>query len=350
MKKLLFNLILSLIVLVFTGCKQDQSPAPLKFKAYEHNPILIPGEHGSWDESTLIGPQVYWFDSLYYMFYSGMNQSGKMSVGLAFSKNGIDFRKNEGNPILFPDGEGYDAWLAAGEILLQHDGVWTMYFGAGELIRYGPGQSIGRATAEKLTGPWTKGEEPILATGSFGEWDEGFIFPSSLTRLKDGTLGIYYTGGNDFQGELIIHTGLAVSSDGITWTKYDNPETRQHPFAESDPVMTATNITDWDSHGSWGPFVYESWEGYNMYYSGSRFKNHNQECAIGFAWSKDGIHWERFQGNPIFGIEDDPYLTNISERVIIEDSWLVFRDTICYMYYDYGVVVGKIGVAMVNVK
>ena len=28
------------IILSLSGCKQDNSPAPLKFKAYEHNPIL----------------------------------------------------------------------------------------------------------------------------------------------------------------------------------------------------------------------------------------------------------------------------------------------------------------------
>ena len=334
-----------LLILLIVACRQEISHSPLHFTGYEHNPILTPGEPGSWDELALIGPQVYWLDSLYYMFYQGMNQSVKMSVGLATSKNGIDFEKYEGNPILSPDGEGYDAWLVAGEILLHHDSIWTMYFGAGELIRYGPGQSIGRATADIITGPWIRDEKPVLKTGSIGEWDEGFIYPSSLVQLEDGTFRIYYTGGGDFQRELLTHTGIAVSSDGKNWIKYNNPETSQHPFAESDPVLPLGEKSEWDSYGSWSSFVYKNHEGYCMYYTGLIYKDGNQECSIGFAWSKDGIHWEKFQDNPIFGVEDDPYLTTIPERAIIEDSWLVFRDTICYMYYDYGVIVGKIGVA-----
>ena len=38
MKKLIFNLVLSLFILVLSSCRQDNAPAPLKFKGYEGNP------------------------------------------------------------------------------------------------------------------------------------------------------------------------------------------------------------------------------------------------------------------------------------------------------------------------
>ena len=31
--------------------------------------------------------------------------------------------------------------------------------------------------------------------------------------------------------------GYATSSDGIAWTKYDDPSTTAPPYAESDPVL-----------------------------------------------------------------------------------------------------------------
>jgi sucrose-6-phosphate hydrolase SacC (GH32 family) len=298
----------------------------------------------------MIGPQVYRHDSLYYLFYTASNVNGKAAVGLATSKDGYHFEKYEGNPILAPDGTGYDAAMVAGYVLLHYDSIWTMYFGAGELARYGPGQSIGRATAKQITGPWVRDEKPVLTTGSMGEWDAGFIFPSSFIKMEDGSYRIYYTGGGDFRGDVITYTGLATSADGISWKKYNDPGTHQHPYADSDPVLPAGNKNDWDSHGSWCAFVYKNQAGFNMYYTGSNFKKAYPECSIGFASSKDGILWKKFLKNPVFTVKDDPFSANAQRDTIIEGSWLAFQDTVCFMYYDYGVIVGKIGVAMVHIN
>ena len=350
MKKLIFNLILGLFILSLSGCKQDYTPVPLKFTAYDHNPILTPGEPGSWDELMVLAPQVYRHDSMFYLFYTASNISNKVCIGLATSKDGFYFEKYEGNPILAPDGIGYDACLVADAILLQHDTGWVMYFGAGELARFGPGQSIGRATASAITGPWAKDEKPLLMTGSMGEWDAGFIFPGSIVELDDGSYLMYYTGGGDFQGEVITHTGLAISADGITWKKYNDPATGQHPFLESDPVLPAGNKNEWDRHGTWMAFVYNTPEGFNMYYTGTTYIKGLEKSSIGFASSLDGIHWIRYKNNPVYFNDDDPFLANILEHKVIEGSWLVFHDTICYMYYDYGVLIGKIGVATAVLK
>ncbi|MEZ5195153.1 MAG: hypothetical protein R2764_01745 [Bacteroidales bacterium] len=350
MKKPIFNLILSLIILVLSGCKHDNSPPPLKFTAYTHNPILTPGDSGSWDELMVLAPQVYRHDSLFYLFYTASNIVGKAAVGLSTSKDGFHFEKYTGNPILASDGSGYDAYLVAGAILLQHDTGWVMYFGAGELARYGPGQSVGRAIAPEIKGPWIKDEKPLLTTCSMGEWDAGFIFPGSIVELNDGSYHMYYTGGGDFLGENITHTGMAFSGDGVYWKKYNDPTTGLHPFLESDPVLTAGNKKDWDSHGTWMAFVYNTPEGFNMYYTGTTYIGTLDIGSIGFATSIDGIHWTKYPNNPVYSVKDDPFVANISKQAIIEGSWLVFRDTVCYMYYDYGVVVGKIGVATAVVK
>jgi predicted GH43/DUF377 family glycosyl hydrolase len=339
-----------LLLLQITACNTDNSQIPLKFKAYERNPVLSPGEPGTWDELMLLAPQVYRHDSLFYLFYTASNNIGKAGVGLATSKDGFYFEKYDGNPILAPDGKGYDAYLVADAILLQKDTGWVMYFGAGELARYGPGQSISRATSSCIMGPWIKDEKPLLTTGSMGEWDAGFIFPGSIVELNDGSYRMYYTGGGDFQGEVITHSGLASSDDGITWKKYNNPATGQHPFFESDPVLPAGNNKEWDSHMTWMAFVYNTPKGFNMYYTGTTYIKGLDKSSIGFASSGDGIHWTKYLDNPVYRVEDDPLLANIRKDAVIEGSWLVFRDTVCYMYYDYGVIVGKIGVAMARVK
>lgn len=345
MNKLIFILVLSLIILVLSGCRHDNAPVPLKFKGYEGNPILVPGEPGSWDDLLLIAPQVYWYDSLFYLFYTAGNTHSGGAIGLATSLDGIHYSKFEGNPVLAPDGSGYDAWQVSGSVLLKYDTIWHMYFNAAELIRYGCGQSIGHAVAASITGPWIKDEKPVLTTGSIREWDGGFMFPGSFIRLADGSYRIYYTGGGDFEGDFVSYTGMAFSMDGINWKKYNDPATPHHPFAESDPVLPTGDKKAWDSNGSWFPFVYEMNGGYNMFFTGLTFRNRYEESSIGFATSNDGIHWKEYPHNPVFSVKDDPFAATFGTDAIIGDSWLVFRDTICYMYYDYGVIVGKIGMA-----
>jgi hypothetical protein len=64
---------LCLPFLVFAGCKQDSSPPPLKFKGYEGNPVLTPGEPGSWDDLMVGLPNVIIENNIFYLFYMGGN-------------------------------------------------------------------------------------------------------------------------------------------------------------------------------------------------------------------------------------------------------------------------------------
>ena len=44
-RQLTFSMI-SLILALMAGCRQEDSAIPLKFKAFENNPVLSPGEIG----------------------------------------------------------------------------------------------------------------------------------------------------------------------------------------------------------------------------------------------------------------------------------------------------------------
>jgi hypothetical protein len=43
--------------------------------------------------------------------------------------------------------------------------------------------------------------------------------------------------------------GYATSTDGIMWTKYDNPATTNPPYAESDPVLVPGSPGTYDDEG-----------------------------------------------------------------------------------------------------
>ena len=237
MKKLIFNLILSLIILAISSCKQENSPVPLNFKGYEGNPVLAPGEPGSWDDLYVFCCDVLAYNDTIYLYYTGDSKSGRRALGLATSTDGYKFEKFNGNPILAGDGEGFDAFGVGQAQVINNDSLWVLYFNAREIVGWSAGPSFGRATSKFLNGPWNKIDNPVLTSGKPGEWDSDFIKTGPVLRKDDGSYIMYYSGGDDLASFTNFYIGMATSKDGIAWKKYNNPETVQHPFADSDPIM-----------------------------------------------------------------------------------------------------------------
>ena len=125
-----------------------------------------------------------------------------------------------------------------------------MYYNAQDLVTFAPGHYAGRATATSLTGPWIKSEKPVISSGHAGEWDAGFIIPSSVLNLDDGSYVMFYSGGEDIPLFDNFYVGMATSTDGIKWKKYNDPATIDHPYAESDPVLMPAilfSVVSWQS-------------------------------------------------------------------------------------------------------
>ena len=112
---------------------------------------------------------------------------------------------------------------------------------------------------------------------------------------------MWYTGGrsatpNGFTTQI----GLATSSDGINWVKYDDPATTEPPFAASDPVLSAGVLGfDWDGGITAFASVLQTSSGYEMWYIGTKS---GQNHWVGYATSVDGISWEKWPDNPIIGM------------------------------------------------
>jgi len=337
------KIISGLIFLIFaqSGCRQDTTSSPPEFKAYKYNPILTPGKPGSWDELIIVSPQVILHENIFYLFYMGCNEAGNMAVGLATSTDGFNYSKFEGNPVLAPDNSGFDAFEVGPGIIQKEDTGWVMYYSCNELAGYAPGISVGRATAIQLTGPWIPGNEPVMIVGKKGEWDDGFIIPCSVLKIKDGSLRLYYTAGREFTTWDDIYIGMASSKDGVIWKKYNDPATIQHPFAESDPIFFTGKEGEWDDKNVWMANVSKYINGFRMYYGGSDGKID----AIGYAESRDGVHWQRHYRNPVYEGKEDPDTKKVDGSFLVTNPFLLILDTICLLYYDHGFPQGTIGVA-----
>lgn len=93
-------------------------------------------------------------------------------------------------------------------------------------------------------------------------------------------------------------TGLAYSSDGITWSAYG-----------SQPVLIPSgNSSEWDGQYIYRPSVVYVQGIYHMFYSGSDgitdSGGNSTAHGIGHATSPDGINWTLDSNNPIFYINE----------------------------------------------
>jgi predicted GH43/DUF377 family glycosyl hydrolase len=167
--------------------------------------------------------------------------------------------------------------------------------------------------AEGPKGPfhWEAAVQPVL---SFGDWDSGDVLNPSVVRFQDEYLN-YYSG---YDGRT-WNTGLAVSSDGIHWTKRGKifgPDAGNgsalvrggkifYWYQTGSPVQIALDGSivlkagprgSWDELGVADPYVIERNGELYLYYLGM---DRARRQRLGVARSQDGRVWEKLISNPI---------------------------------------------------
>jgi len=182
---------------------------------------------------------------------------------------------------------------------------------------------------------WHIRPDPIIDVGPPGSWDETHCVDPA-TVLVNGRVYLYYTGVNPRVDRSVM---LAVSDDGIRFTKYDKnpvipgggaPEVVYHdstfylyfwwpvPNKKGFQIHYATSRDGYHftepsrepaisvgPEGSWESFTVETQrifsEGglFYMVYCGSD-RNKDYPWNAGLATSEDLIHWEKYPNNPIF--------------------------------------------------
>lgn len=336
MKKSFTLSLLGIILYLLPGWNGAIAQEPLDFTGYNGNPVLTHGP-GSYDNDLLVAPYALWDNGTFYLFYAG-----NAGVCLATSSDGDIYTKFAGNPILTPSGTGFDSLGAGGGPVLKVGQQWVMYYGARQYPGWGPGESVGRATADSLTGVWERSSDPVLTIGSPGEWDAGLISATSVLPLDTGGFIMFYYASDDFNNVWLM--GMATSADGITWTKYNDPSTTDPPYAESDPILPAGSLGQFDEWGVTGAGVLRMGGFYHMYYSAlGPDPSTGYRSDVGYAYSTDGITWDRWPENPVYVQEDDPYLDPAT--MIFEQACILLQDETVYLFYDYGVIENSLGMA-----
>ena len=114
------------------------------------NPILELGAYGAFDENGLGEPAVWISHGYYWMLYTGRDRSEVRRLGLARSRNGVDWEKL---PQVFSGDQPWDSKVVCDPtVLLTNDGV-RVWFGGGDVAvpDHGIHGAIGFAVLEPMS-------------------------------------------------------------------------------------------------------------------------------------------------------------------------------------------------------
>ena len=315
------------IIIVFVSpiiAQDEENTSP--FTVVQHEPVIPHGDFGEWDRKYTDPGAVIYHEGLFHLFRNGF-QNWPARVGIAYhtSEDGINWTEYSDDPIFNTQEVPYAGIaILAHSILIEDDGTWVMYF---TLWNGQPGTddagSIGRATAESPEGPWTPDDAPILLPAGGDAWDASQVIAPAVFKTDDGYV-MYYSGtGRNARQQI----GMATSDDGINWTKYDDPDTSDDPYAESDPIMVSD--VEWEDDSIHQPRVVQLPSGeWLMIYRGNAEANFQMQ--LGLAFSEDGINWTKFEGNPVFHPTDVEGGSNFwFHSAVVQDDTL-------YVYVEIG--------------
>jgi predicted GH43/DUF377 family glycosyl hydrolase len=291
MTRILLFIIIFLSVSLSVQAQESES----LFTPVQDEPVIDRSTHELLGQKYSNPGAMIYHDGQFHMFRNGFSAwPGNVTVTHLASPDGLDWTLVSDEPVITLEDVPYAGRLImASSVLVENDGTWVLYFYTWDSFNAPIGKgTIGRAVATSPEGPWTPDEEPLLVKGSEGSWDEQQVGVPSVVR-QDNMYYMYYSGFASSGRFDQMRIGLALSEDGLNWTKYDDPDTTEPPFAESDPVFQRTE-EGWDFQGVERPRVIIVDDTFYMVY-----RSRDARTGLGLAVSDDGINWTRPLDVPI---------------------------------------------------
>ena len=301
------------------------------FHFYEGNPVLQHSNNPTWDNVYIDPGAMVYYNNTFHMFFNGINGfPAPVGVGYATSPDGYRWTRQVSKPVLSAKAlsetnlNGTDLFVTSA--LVEADGTWDLYFYTQSGGGFNGPAEIGRATAPAPTGPWTIDPDPVLSPGPAGAWDDVQIAAPDVLKTDNGYVMYYDAHGNKSTSNI----GMATSSDGVHWQKYDDPATSDPAFAESDPVLKVSD-SGWDSTRVIDPNVVTTPDGWEMIYlaTNGSGKFTRGEFAFGAASSPDGVQWTKSEQNPVLSNQDH------SQWYQAFLATLLYVDGTYFLYFDF---------------
>lgn len=212
------------------------------------------------------------------------------------------------NPILANGPAEYDSVKVGPRVVLKEGSMnYRLWY---EAVPGGNRSSVGYATSPDGL-HWTKQGEVLLPSEAWEGGSNGEVSPNSIL-VEDGIYKLWY---HSYDGRT-RRIGLATSPDGLLWTKY-----------AGNPVLDIGSPGTWEDAQIAEPRVVKVGDEYRMYYMG--LSSSTGGWRIGFATSHDGIHWEKYAKNPVFGPTPGAWDSSSTQM-----GGLLFEDDIWHLWYS----------------
>jgi predicted GH43/DUF377 family glycosyl hydrolase len=171
-----------------------------------HGDAVVPlGPRGSFDESDVADPYVIRVGDHFYLFYLGQDRARRQSLGIARSSDGVTWEKLRANPILEAGAPGALDENGVGEPAIWTSGGewWMLYTGRdkGEYRRLGLARSTDGVRWERIPN--------FLISGS-QTWDSQVICDPSVEQMPDGSLRVWFGGGDLPRPDQGLHGQIGV--------------------------------------------------------------------------------------------------------------------------------------------
>lgn len=166
-------------------------------------------------------------------------------IGLATSTDGLNFHRSANNPILTNYSTGWERDnIGTPTLDKKINGDWLLYYhGYGSSGQGGPDDcQIGWASGPSLFNLTKNSANPVIPTVAGSAWESGTTGRrSTIIQAPSGRYYMAYEGSSDAVGELGFNaaswsSGLARSSDKLSWTKY--PGNPILPIVPENPGVT----------------------------------------------------------------------------------------------------------------
>ena len=176
--------------------------------------------------------------------------SSRTTIGLATAPGPLGPWTALDAPILVPDGDSsWDAKSVRSPSVIKTESGYSMYYSTADANF--DNAMIGRAdSADGIT--WTKHDDPTTQEEPFaasdpifsggGQWDPLHVYQPRVVQSPEG-LVMLYTASNNINGSRLTQRhGIAVSQDGINWTRTDDAIFDASDFKPSGNMIWFTEL------------------------------------------------------------------------------------------------------------